>query len=102
MREVEAQVVLASNGPGRGGSEWEPGGLERAQGGRSPDDSAQAADDRAPDGRAQASDEAVPDDRRRSAVTCFLPQHCRGRPQRPPPDTGGQKIPKAATQTERV
>ena len=67
MREVEAQVVLASDGLGRGGSEWEPGGLERAQDARSPDDSAQA-----PDGRAQASDEAVSDDRHRFAATCFL------------------------------
>ncbi|BDF77695.1 hypothetical protein [Pyramidobacter piscolens] len=62
MREVEAQVVLALDGLARGGSEWEPGGLERAQ----------AAGDRAPDGRAQASDEAVSDDRHRFAATCFL------------------------------
>lgn len=108
------QAVLASNGPGRGGSEREQDGsprndsapasgdLERAQDGWSPDDSIQAADGRAPVGQAQASDEAVPDDQRRSAATCFLPRHCRGRLQKSPPDTRGQKIPKAATQTERV
>ncbi|WP_302294922.1 hypothetical protein [Pyramidobacter piscolens] len=50
MREVEAQVVLALDGLARGGSEWEPGGLEREQ----------------------ASDEAVSDDRHRFAATCFL------------------------------
>ena len=98
VREAEAQAASASDGlAGKGAfpddPDWASADWERAQESGSPDDSVQAADDRAPDGRGQASDEAA---------TCFLQQHCRGWLQKPPPEARGQKIPKAAKQTERA